>query len=129
MRVNQGQEFVIGGYTPSGRNFDAIIFGYYDDEGRLVYVARTRNGFTPASREAMFKRFRAFWLASNAHISGSRVTRQVTPRASDNYSARKAVMGSILVARTAGILLDTSATRQRAAVTAAKVSGSNGRTP
>jgi ATP-dependent DNA ligase len=26
MRVNQGQEFVIGGYTPAGRNFDAIIF-------------------------------------------------------------------------------------------------------
>ena len=24
------------------------IFGYYDD-GRLIYVARTRNGFTPAS--------------------------------------------------------------------------------
>jgi hypothetical protein len=66
MRVNQGQEFVIGGYTPSRRNFDAIIFGYYDDEGRLVYVARTRNGFTPASRDAVFKRFRAFWLASNS---------------------------------------------------------------
>ena len=52
MRLNQGQEFVIGGYTPAGRNFDAIIFGYYDDEGRLIYAARTRSGFTPASREA-----------------------------------------------------------------------------
>jgi ATP-dependent DNA ligase len=58
MRVNQGQEFVIGGYTPAGRNVDAIIFGYYDEEGRLVYVARTRNGFTPASRDELFKRFR-----------------------------------------------------------------------
>ena len=44
--MNQGQEFVIGGYTPAGRNFDAIIFGYYDDEGPLIYAARTRNGFT-----------------------------------------------------------------------------------
>ena len=26
MRVNQGQEFVIGGYTPSPKNFDALIF-------------------------------------------------------------------------------------------------------
>jgi ATP-dependent DNA ligase len=59
MRVNQGQEFVIGGYTPSGRNFDAITFWYYDDTSRLIYVARNRNGFTPASRDAMFKRFRA----------------------------------------------------------------------
>jgi hypothetical protein len=51
MRVNQGQEFVIGGYTLAGQNFDAIIFGYHDDRDRLVYVARTRNGFTPASRD------------------------------------------------------------------------------
>jgi ATP-dependent DNA ligase len=63
MRVNQGQEFVIGGYTPAGRNFDAIIFRYYDEEGRLVYVARTRNGFTPASRDELFRRFRGLETA------------------------------------------------------------------
>jgi bifunctional non-homologous end joining protein LigD len=63
MRVNQGQEFVIGGYTPLGRNFDAIIFGYYDDEGRLVYVARTRNGFTPNSRDELYKKFRGLETA------------------------------------------------------------------
>ena len=50
MRVNQGQEFVIAGYTSSPKNFDAIIFGYYDGP-KLVYAARTRNGFTPAARE------------------------------------------------------------------------------
>lgn len=55
MRVNQGQEFVIGGYTPSSKNFDALIFGYYDSD-RLLYVARTRNGFTPRSREQLFSR-------------------------------------------------------------------------
>jgi bifunctional non-homologous end joining protein LigD len=49
MRFNQGAEFVIRGYTPMGRDFDALVFGYYDCEGRLIYVARTRNGFTPAS--------------------------------------------------------------------------------
>ena len=26
MRVNHGQEFVIGGYTPTAKNFDALIF-------------------------------------------------------------------------------------------------------
>ena len=52
MRVNQGQEFVIAGYTPGARSFDALIFGYYDGD-KLIYVARTRNGFTPASREAL----------------------------------------------------------------------------
>ena len=57
MRVNRGQEFVIGGYTPSSKNFDALIFGYYERKD-LMYVARTRNGFTPALREHIFKRFR-----------------------------------------------------------------------
>jgi hypothetical protein len=27
-RVNQGQELVIGGYTPSAKNFDALVIGY-----------------------------------------------------------------------------------------------------
>jgi ATP-dependent DNA ligase len=29
MRVNLGQEFVIGGYTPNAKNFDAMVIGYY----------------------------------------------------------------------------------------------------
>ena len=57
MRVNRGQEFVIGGYTRGTKTFDALIFGYYD-EGRLIYVARTRNGFTPAGRAQLFRRFK-----------------------------------------------------------------------
>src|SRR5262249_44360359 len=56
MRVNAGQVFVIGGYT-LGNPFDALVFGYYDDN-RLMYVARTRNGFTPASRQRLFEKFR-----------------------------------------------------------------------
>jgi bifunctional non-homologous end joining protein LigD len=62
MRVNQGQEFVIGGYTPGPRNFDALIFGYYEED-RLIYVARTRNGFTPTSRVKLFKRFKGLEVA------------------------------------------------------------------
>jgi DNA ligase D-like protein (predicted ligase) len=57
MRVNRGQEFVIGGYTVGTKNFDALIFGYYEGD-RLMYAARTRNGFTPALREQLFKRLR-----------------------------------------------------------------------
>jgi ATP-dependent DNA ligase len=47
MRVNVGQEFVIGGYTPSAKNFDAMVIGYYEGK-KLIYSARVRNGFTPA---------------------------------------------------------------------------------
>jgi len=57
MRINQSQEFVIAGYTPNANNFDALIFGYYDS-GKLIYAGRTRNGFTPSSREKLFKRFK-----------------------------------------------------------------------
>jgi len=57
MRVNRGQEFVIGGYTRGTKTFDALILGYYEGD-RLIYVARTRNGFTPAARVQLFKKFR-----------------------------------------------------------------------
>ncbi len=56
MRVNRGQEFVIGGYTPGPKNCDALIFGYYDG-AKLIYLARCRNGFTLALREEVFRRF------------------------------------------------------------------------
>ena len=57
MRVNQGQEFVIAGYTPSPKNFDALVIGYYEGS-KLMYAARTRNGFTPASRAQLFKKLK-----------------------------------------------------------------------
>jgi DNA ligase D-like protein (predicted ligase) len=57
MRINRGQEFVIGGYTIGTKTFDALIFGYYEGD-RLMYVARTRNGFTQAVRERLFQKFR-----------------------------------------------------------------------
>ena len=58
MRVNQGQEFVIAGYTVAAKNFDALVFGYYDG-AKLMYAGQTRNGFTHSSREQLFKRFGA----------------------------------------------------------------------
>ena len=62
MHVNQGQELVIGGYTPSAKNFDALIFGYHEGK-RLIYVPRCRNGFTPALRAELFKRLRGLEMA------------------------------------------------------------------
>jgi bifunctional non-homologous end joining protein LigD len=56
-RVNSGQEFVVGGYTPGPNGIDAIIVGYYRGDD-LVYVARTRNGFVPASRRSVFERLK-----------------------------------------------------------------------
>jgi bifunctional non-homologous end joining protein LigD len=63
MRINEGQEFVIGGYTVGGRTFDALVFGYYEGS-RLMYVARTRNGFTPALRAQLMQKFRALEISN-----------------------------------------------------------------
>jgi DNA ligase D-like protein (predicted ligase) len=56
-RVNRGQEFVIGGYFPGPHGFDSLIVGYYDGD-KLKYVARTRNGFVPASRRQVFSKLK-----------------------------------------------------------------------
>jgi bifunctional non-homologous end joining protein LigD len=63
MRVNQGQEFVIGGYTLGTRTFDALVIGYYEQD-RLLFATRTRNGFTPATREQLFRKFRGLEIAN-----------------------------------------------------------------
>jgi len=56
-RLNSGQELVIGGYIPGAHGVDAIVFGYYRGED-LLYVARVRNGFVPASRCQVFARLK-----------------------------------------------------------------------
>jgi DNA ligase D-like protein (predicted ligase) len=56
-RVNRGQELVIGGYMPGAHGVDSIIVGYYKGDD-LVYVARVRNGFVPASRRRVFEQLR-----------------------------------------------------------------------
>ena len=57
LRINRGQEFVIGGYTPGPHGLDSVIVGYYQGEG-LVYVARTRNGFVPSTRRRVFEKLK-----------------------------------------------------------------------
>jgi hypothetical protein len=57
MRLNKSAEFVIGGYTRGGRTFEALVLGRYEGE-RIVCVARTRVGFSPASRQRLMTRLR-----------------------------------------------------------------------
>ena len=49
MRIGGGQEFVIGRYTPSPKNFDAVLVGYFEGN-ELMFAARVRNGFVPTLR-------------------------------------------------------------------------------
>ncbi|RXH53978.1 non-homologous end-joining DNA ligase [Granulicella sibirica] len=52
-RINLGQEFVIGGYTKGTQGFDALIIGFYRGK-ELIYAARVRAGFVPATRREVF---------------------------------------------------------------------------
>jgi ATP-dependent DNA ligase len=64
MRVNQGQEFVIGGYTRSPKNFDALVFGYYDGD-RLLYAAHPQRVYTSITRGPL----PAFEKAAGTNVS------------------------------------------------------------
>ena len=57
IRINKGQEFVIGGFIRGPRGVDSIIVGYYRGKD-LVYVARVRNGFVPATRRLVYEKLR-----------------------------------------------------------------------
>jgi DNA ligase D-like protein (predicted ligase) len=62
MRLNQTQEFVVGGYTVASGAVDAVIFGYYEDR-KLLYAGRTRNGFTPHLREQFARQFQGLEIS------------------------------------------------------------------
>jgi ATP-dependent DNA ligase len=57
MRIGGGQEFVIGGYTPSPKSFDAVLVGYFEGS-KLMFAARVRNGFVPVLRATVFQKFK-----------------------------------------------------------------------
>jgi DNA ligase D-like protein (predicted ligase) len=56
LRVLQRRDFIIGGYTPGGRNFDSIVIGFRKGK-ELRYAAKVHGGFTPALRDSVFKQF------------------------------------------------------------------------
>lgn len=56
-RINPGQEFVVGGYTP-GNPFDALIIGFYKGKD-LVFAGRIQAGFVPATRREVFAKLKS----------------------------------------------------------------------
>ena len=55
-KTNKGQELVIGGYKPGTNGFDYLLVGYYEGQ-KLIFIAKIRNGFTPALRRDVAKQF------------------------------------------------------------------------
>lgn len=59
LKIEQRQEFVVGGFTEprnSRSHFGAILLGYHDADGRLVYAGHTGGGFSNRTLGEMYKR-------------------------------------------------------------------------
>jgi ATP-dependent DNA ligase len=52
LRTNMEQEFVIGGYIPGARGFDALLLGIYEKK-ELIFVAKVKNGFVSGIRDEL----------------------------------------------------------------------------
>lgn len=55
-KTNQGQELVIGGYKPGSNGFEYLLVGYYEGK-KLMFIGKIRNGFTPALRREISRKF------------------------------------------------------------------------
>jgi ATP-dependent DNA ligase len=62
LRANLEQEFVIGGYVPGARGFDALLVGVYEKR-ELIFVAKVKNGFVPRIRDELFPALKALQTA------------------------------------------------------------------
>ncbi len=68
MRINIGQEFVIGGFTLGSNGVDAVVVGYY--EGRkLIYAARVRAGVVPAWRRELYGKLKPLVVQTCPFVS------------------------------------------------------------
>ena len=72
------QEFVIGGYIPGARGFDALLVGVYEKK-ELIFVAKVKNGFVRESRR-VFRLLRRCKLPS----APSRICLRKGPRGGAN---------------------------------------------
>lgn len=53
-RVNQREEFIIGGYRRAGQYFDALLVGRFDGD-KLMFVDKVKNGFVPETRKQVYE--------------------------------------------------------------------------
>ena len=72
-KCESGQEFVIGGFTDPQRSrigFGALLLGYYDPGGRLVYAGKVGTGFTNQMLRSLHDRLAAIERPSPVFAAG-----------------------------------------------------------
>jgi len=62
LKIENQQEFVVGGWTDprnSRQNFGALLLGYYDGKGNLIYAGHTGTGFSNDLLAEVHKKLKA----------------------------------------------------------------------
>jgi bifunctional non-homologous end joining protein LigD len=62
IKLENQQEFVVGGWTEprnSRKHFGALLLGYYNEDGKLVYAGHTGTGFSDALLDDVYRKLRA----------------------------------------------------------------------
>ncbi len=70
LKCEQGQELVIGGWTdPQGarEGFGALLLGYFDGDGALVYAGKVGTGFDHSMLRSLGQRLRGLLRADTAY--------------------------------------------------------------
>jgi ATP-dependent DNA ligase len=85
LRTNMEQEFVIGGYIPGARGFDALLVGVYENK-RLTFVAKVKNGSVPRIRDELFPALKAL---QTAHCPFANLPERRASRWGESLTAEK----------------------------------------
>ncbi len=56
LKINRGQELVIGGYKPAKGTFENLAVGYYEN-GKLLFIGKLKNGFVSETRREVAHQF------------------------------------------------------------------------
>jgi ATP-dependent DNA ligase len=98
-RTNMEQEFVIGGYIPGARGFDALLVGVYQNK-QLIFSAKVKNGLLPRIQDELFPALKALQLRSAPSRislrlrSPSRRRKETLGRRSSRSPARRGPAGT-----------------------------------
>jgi DNA ligase D-like protein (predicted ligase) len=87
-KCENSQEFLIGGYTdPQGSrtHFGALLLGYYDADGRLVYAGKVGTGFSEATLASLGR------ALSDLERGEPPFDRELLPRSSNGGPPRSGV--------------------------------------
>ena len=83
--MNREQDFVICGYIPGARGFDALLGGIYENK-KLLFVAKVKDGFVPRNRDEIFPALKKLTVT---HCPFTNLPEKKTSRWGESLTAEK----------------------------------------